>query len=58
MIADMVNLTVMGVGFCHAASWLMLHRGFRASIVMTQKWVRRLDRSAARNISALLTRDF
>jgi hypothetical protein len=58
MIADVVNVTITGIGFCHAASRLILHRGVTASIVMTQKWVRRLDRSAARNISALLTRDF
>jgi hypothetical protein len=53
----MVNLTIMGIGFCHAASSLILHRGFVAGIVITQKWVRRLDRAAARNISALI-RDF
>jgi hypothetical protein len=58
MIADMVNLTITGIGFCHAAGRLILLRRLAASFVMTQKWVRRLDRSAARNISALLTRSF
>jgi hypothetical protein len=57
MIADVVNLAIMGVGFCHAAGSLTLHRGFIASIAITQKWARRLDRAAARNISALI-RDF
>jgi hypothetical protein len=57
MTADMVTLAIMGIGFCHAASRLILHRVFTASIVMTQRWARSLDRSAARNISAL-TRDF
>ena len=57
MTADMVNLAVMGIGFCHAAGSLMLRRGFMASIAITQKWARRLDRAAARNISALI-RDF
>jgi hypothetical protein len=57
MIADVVNLAIMGIGFCHAASSLILRRGFTASIVMRQKWARRLDRTATRNISALI-RDF
>jgi hypothetical protein len=57
MIADVVNLAIMGVGFCHAAGGLILHRGFMASIAITQKWARRLDRAAARNICALI-RDF
>ena len=58
MIADVVNLTVTGIAFCHVAGRLIVHRGVTAGIVMTQKWVRRLDRSAARNISDLLTGDF
>ena len=57
MTADMVNLAVIGIGFCHAAGSLILRRGFMASIAITQKWARRLDRAAARNISALI-RDF
>jgi hypothetical protein len=58
MIADMVSLTITGIGFCHAASSLILRKGFTAGIVTTQKWAKRLDQAAARNISALLTRDF
>jgi hypothetical protein len=51
MTADMVTFAVMGAGFCHAASSLMLHRVFSASIVMTQKWAEALtDRQ--RGISA------
>jgi hypothetical protein len=57
MIADVVNSAIMGIGFCHAAGSLILHRGLMASIAITQKWSRRLDRAAARNISALI-RDF
>jgi hypothetical protein len=57
MIADVVNSAIMGIAFCHAAGSLILYRGFAASIVVTQKWARRLDRAAARNICALI-RDF
>jgi hypothetical protein len=59
MIADVVNLTITGIGFCHAVSRLVFRRGFaaRMNIVVTRKWARWLDRSAARNISAW-TRDF
>jgi hypothetical protein len=59
MIADVVNLTVTGIGFCHAASRLIFRRGFaaRKNIAVMRKWARWLDRSLARNISAL-TRNF
>jgi hypothetical protein len=59
MIADVVNLAITGIGFCHAASRLIFRKGFtaRMNVVVTQKWNRWLDRSVMRNISAL-TKDF
>jgi hypothetical protein len=59
MIADVVNLTVTGIGFCHAAGRLMFRKGFtrRMNVVVMQKWTRWLDRPVMRSISAL-TKDF
>jgi hypothetical protein len=59
VIADVFHFAITGIGFCHAAGRLIIHRGFIAgmNIVMTQKWARSLDQSQARNISAL-TKDF
>lgn len=31
MIADMVNIAMTGIGFCHAAGLLIFKRGIRAS---------------------------
>jgi hypothetical protein len=38
MIADVVNFAIAGLGFCHAVSRLMLHKGFIAAmnIVVTR----------------------
>jgi hypothetical protein len=63
MIADVFNLAVMSIGFCHAAARLMVFRRFAAAIgaVLTQgrmTWERMRWESQYRepNISAL-TRD-
>ena len=47
MIADVVNLAIMGIAFCQAAGRLILHKGAAAGIntVVTQY--------RARDISAL-----
>jgi hypothetical protein len=47
MIADVVNLAIMGIAFCHAAGRLILHKGVAGS-VNTVRTKRR-----AWNISAL-----
>jgi hypothetical protein len=55
MIADVVNLAVVGIGFCHAAGRLILYKGLAASvnIVMSQNWGRRRHRYRARIVSTL-----
>ncbi len=59
MIADVVNLAIAGIGFCHTASRLIFRKGFaaRVNVLVMQKWTRWLDRSVTRNISAL-SKDF
>jgi hypothetical protein len=59
MIADVVNLAVTGIGFCHAASRLIFQKGFtaRVNVVVMQKWSKWVDRSVTRSISAL-SKDF
>ena len=41
MIADVVNLAIMSIAFCHAAARLTVHRSFAAAIsaVLTRNWV-------------------
>jgi hypothetical protein len=41
MIADVVNLAIMSIAFCHAAARLTIYRSFAAAIsaVLTRNWV-------------------
>jgi hypothetical protein len=59
MIADVVNLAIMSIAFCHAAARLTVHRSLAA--VLTRNWVswermRWQSQCAEPNIS-VLTRD-
>jgi hypothetical protein len=58
MIADVVNLAMMTVAFCHAAGRLIFHRGFAAGIsaAPTQERTRWESECREPNMSAL-TRD-
>ena len=58
MIADVVNLAIMAIAFCHAAVRSMVHRGFAAGIsaVLTQDRTRWESECREPNMSAL-TRD-
>jgi hypothetical protein len=63
MIADVVNLAVMSIAFCHAAARLMVFRKFAAAIsaVLSQsrmRWERMRWESQCREPSiSVLTRD-
>ena len=63
MIADVVNLAIMSIAFCHSAVRLMIGRNFAAAVraVFAQNWMRwekmRWESACGEpNISAL-TRD-
>ena len=58
MIADVVNVAIAGIGFCHAAGRLIFHRGIRGgNAVSTEKWVEPPSEDRERNISDS-TKDF
>jgi hypothetical protein len=42
MIADVLTFAISGIGFCHAAGSMILHKGFVAgkNTIMTQNWTR------------------
>jgi hypothetical protein len=58
MIADVINLAIMAIAFCHAAGRSMVHRGFAGTIgaVVTQDMKRWESECRKPNMSAL-TRD-
>jgi len=58
MIADVVNLAIMSIAFCHAAVRLTVYRSFAAAVsaVFTQNRMRWESQCGEPNIS-ILTRD-
>ena len=63
MIADVVNLAIMSIAFCHAAARLTIYRSFAAAIsaVLTRNWVRwermRWESQCGEPNISVLTRD-
>jgi hypothetical protein len=57
MIADVVNLTIMTVAFCHAAGRLMVHRGFASGISAAPAQDRTRWESGCREPNMSVTRE-
>ena len=54
MIADVVNVAIAGIGFCHAAGSLIFRRKVKvgATGVISENWTARRNEDRERTISA------
>jgi hypothetical protein len=57
MIAEVVNLAIVTVAFCHAAGRLMVHKGFAAGISAASRQDRTRWESECREPNMSLTRE-